>query len=73
MYLFELPGKDRGFLLPKKWILPVARFVVIYELFRFLVYWNSFIGQFVHPDGGEGIKGVEGGNRYFSPLQVFLY
>ena len=58
MYLFELPGKDRGFLLPKKWILPVARFVVIYELFRFLVYWNSFIGQFVHSVGEQGIKGV---------------
>ena len=34
-----------------------------------------FIGQFVYPLGEEGIgvKGVEGGDRNLSPLQVSLY
>ena len=35
----------------------------------------SFIGQFVYPlvVVGDEVKGLEGGDRYFSPLQVFLY
>ena len=39
-----------------------------------LLTWNSFIGQFVHPVevGGDGVKGLEGGNRFFSPLRVSL-
>ena len=38
-----------------------------------LVTRNSYIGQFVHPVGGDWVKGVEGGIRYFSPLRVTLY
>ena len=30
-----------------------------------LLTWNAIIGQFVNPEGGEGI-----GIRYFSPLQI---
>ena len=36
--------------------------------------FSSFMGQFVHPVGGEGLgKGGGRGNRYFSPLQVSFY
>ena len=37
--------------------------------------WNSFIDQFVHPVGGEGMgqKKVDGRYRYFSPLRVSLH
>ena len=39
-----------------------------------LLTWNSFIGQFVHPLGGErfGNEG-ERENCFFSPLRVSLY
>ena len=30
----------------------------------------SFIDQFVHPERGDGIKGVEGEDRNFSSLRV---
>ena len=33
---------------------------------------NMFIGQFVHPVKGDRVKGVEGGNRYLSLLQISL-
>ena len=37
-----------------------------------LLACNFFIGQFVHPvDGlGNGVKGVEGGNRYSANVVV---
>ena len=31
--------------------------------FRFLT-WTSFIGQFVHSEGGYGVEGVEGGSLF---------
>ena len=36
------------------------------NLRQLLLTWNSFIGQSVHPVGGEGVDD-------FSPLQVSLY
>ena len=35
-----------------------------------LLFPLSFIGQFVHPERGDGIKGVEGEDRNFSSLRV---
>ena len=38
-----------------------------------LLTWNSFIGQFVYPVGGERMeKGMEGGNRYVGQLRASL-
>ena len=34
-----------------------------------LITWTSFIGQFVHPVGGEG-RGLGKEDHYFSHLQV---
>ena len=34
---------------------------------------KSFIGQFVHPVKGEGVKGVDGDNGYFSQLRASIY
>ena len=34
---------------------------------------ESFIGQFVHPVKGEGIKGVDGDKGYFSQLRASIY
>ena len=33
-----------------------------------LLTWNSFIGQFVHPVGGDEVKGVEVCNMF-----IFVY
>ena len=38
-----------------------------------LLIWHSFIGQFVYPVEGDGVKWVDGGYRYFRPLRVLLY
>ena len=45
------------------------------KLCNTLLFPMSFIGHFVHPQSkeGNGVKGVEGGARYFSQLQVSLY
>ena len=34
---------------------------------------NYLFSQFVYPLGGDGVKRVNWGYRYFSPLQVPLY
>ena len=39
-----------------------------------LLFWTSFNGQLVHTiGGGDEVNGVEGENRYFSPLSVLIY
>ena len=36
-----------------------------------LLTLTLYIDQFVHPEGGgDGVKEVDGENRYFFPLQV---
>ena len=33
---------------------------------------NSFIGQFIHPLGEDGVKGVDVGYHHFGPLKISL-
>ena len=35
-----------------------------------LLTCNPLIGQFVHPTGGDEVRGIEGGNYYLSPLSA---
>ena len=39
-----------------------------------LLIWASFIGQFFSSRmrGGDGVKGVDSGDRYFSQMRVLL-
>ena len=40
--------------------------------FNFL-FWTSFNGQLVHTIVKDEVNGVEGENRYFSPLSVLIW
>ena len=46
-------------------------YVDIFTWFNLLI-WSSFIGQFVYPAGGGGIKGVDGVYNDFSHLITLL-
>ena len=69
-FVLFVSGNDKGYLimdLGYTWILWQGE---IYCKFSLLT-WTSFIGQLIHPVGGEG-WGKEG-DGYFSQLQVSLY